>query len=43
MKEGKKPPTHEELQMEMAQQREAEFKRKIAEYEKQNKNTEEKF
>jgi hypothetical protein len=43
MKEGKKPPTQEELQIQLTQQREAEFKRKMAEYEKQTKSTQEKF
>ena len=43
MKEGKKPPSEEELQEQMKQEREAEFKRKMDEYENKNKETQDKF
>ena len=43
MKEGKKPPTQEELQDQMREEREAEFKRKMDEYENKNKETQDKF
>ena len=39
MKEGKKPPTPEELQIDMALKREEEFKKRMDEYQKKNDET----